>query len=105
VLASVTHISDKAKEVWNKLTGPISAGLNVALAHWGFTGPEISKFEIDKAIAGTLEEQIRFLVSIVPNFGFASAYTLVDNIDENPLTGGLQHRLRLFAHFCPIWGC
>jgi hypothetical protein len=88
VLASVTHISDKAKEVWNKLTGPISAGLNVALAHWGFKGPEISKFEIDKAIAGTLEEQIRFLVSIVPNFGFASAYILVDKIDENPLTGG-----------------
>lgn len=87
-LASVTHISDKAKEVWNKLTGPISAGLNVALAHWGFKGPEISKFEIDKAIAGTFEEQIRFLVSIVPNFGFASAYILVDKIDENPLTGG-----------------
>lgn len=87
-LASVTHISDKAKEVWNKLTGPISAGLNVALAHWGFKGPEISKFEIDKATAGTFEEQIRFLVSIVPNFGFSSAYVLVDKIDENPLTGG-----------------
>jgi hypothetical protein len=87
-LSSVTHISDKAKDVWNKLTGPISAGLNVAMGLWGFKAPEISKFEIDKAKAGSFEEQIKFLVSIVPNFGFASAYVLVDKIDENPLTGG-----------------
>ncbi len=87
-LSAVTHISDKAKEVWNTLTGPISAGLTVAMAHWGFKAPEISKFEADKAKAGTLEEQIRFLVKIVPVFGFASVYILVDKIDENPLTGG-----------------
>lgn len=86
-IASVTHISDKAKEVWNTLTGPISAGLGVVLAHFGFKAPEISKFETEKAKAGTLEEQIKFLVSIVPNFGYASAYVLVDKVDENPLTG------------------
>lgn len=87
-ISSVTHISDRAKEVWNKLTGPISAGLSVALAHWGFKAPEISKFEMDKAKAGTLDEQIRFLVSVVPRFGFGSAYVLVDKVDENPFTGG-----------------
>jgi len=92
-ISSVTHISDKAKEVWNSLTGPISAGLNVALAHFGFKAPEISKFEIDKATAGTLEEQIKFLVSVVPHFGLASAYVLVDKIDENPLTGGAASSL------------
>jgi hypothetical protein len=92
-ISSVTHISDRAKEVWNKLTGPISAGLNVALAHWGFKGPEISKFEVDKVKAGSLEEQIGFLVSIVPRFGFKSAYVLVDKIDENPLTGGAASSL------------
>jgi hypothetical protein len=87
-LSAVTHISDKAKEVWNNLTGPISAGLNVVMAHWGFKAPEISKFETDRAKAGTLEEQIKFLVKIVPVFDFSSAYILVDKIDENPLTGG-----------------
>jgi hypothetical protein len=87
-ILSVAHISDKAKEIWNKLTGPISAGLNVALAHWGFKAPEISRFETEKGKAGTLEEQIKFLVSIIPKFGFASAYILVDKVDENPLTGG-----------------
>jgi len=92
-LSAVTHISDKAKEVWNKLTGPISAGLTVALAHWGFKAPEISKFEADKAKAGTLEEQIGFLVKIVPVFGFSSAYVLVDKVDENPLTGGATSSL------------
>lgn len=87
-ISAVTHISDRAKEVWNTLTGPISAGLTVAMAHFGFKAPEISKFESDKAKAGTLQEQIEFLVKIVPSFGFASAYVLVDKIDENPLTGG-----------------
>ena len=92
-ISAVTHISDKAKEVWNKLTGPISAGLNVALAHWGFKAPEISKFEVDNGKAGTLEEQIKFLVRIIPIFGFCSAYVLVDKIDENPLTGGANSSL------------
>jgi hypothetical protein len=55
-ISAVTHISDKAKEVWNTLTGPISATLNVALAHFGFKAPEISKFDVDKGKAGTLEE-------------------------------------------------
>src|SRR6185312_7447128 len=86
-LSAVTHISDKAKEVWNKLTGPISAGVLITMAHFGFKAPEISKFETDRAHAGTLEEQLAFLVKIVPIFGFASAYVLVDKIDENPLTG------------------
>jgi hypothetical protein len=87
-IAAVTHISDKAKEVWNSLTGPVSAGLNLALAQWGFKAPEISKFEADKGKAGTLEEQIRFLVGVAPTFGKSSVYVLVDKIDENPLTGG-----------------
>ena len=55
-ISAVTHISDKAKEVWNTLTGQISATLNVALAHFGFKAPEISKFDVDKGKAGTLEE-------------------------------------------------
>lgn len=56
-ISAVTHISDKAKEVWNALTGPISAGLTVALAHWGFKAPEISKFEAEKASAGPLKSR------------------------------------------------
>jgi hypothetical protein len=87
-ISAVTHISDKAKEVWNKLTGPVSAGLNIALAHWGFKAPEISKFDDEKGKVGTLEEQIRFLAGIAPKFGKCSVYVLVDKVDENPLTGG-----------------
>jgi hypothetical protein len=92
-ISAVTHISDRAKEVWNKLTGPISAGLTAVLSHWGFKAPEISKFDNDNAKAGSLEEQIRFLVDIVPAFEFSSVYVLVDKIDENPLTGGASSSL------------
>jgi hypothetical protein len=92
-ISAVTHISDKAKSVWDSLTGPISAGLTLAMAHWGFKAPEVSKFEVDKAKAGTLQEQISFLIKIVPKFGFASAYVLVDKVDENPLTGGATSSL------------
>jgi hypothetical protein len=93
VLSAATNLSDKAKEMWNKFTGPITAAVSVVAAHWGFRSPEISKFESEKGSAGTLDEQIRFLVKIVPQFGFASAYVLVDKIDENPLTGGTASSL------------
>jgi hypothetical protein len=86
-ISSVTHLSDKAKEVWNKLTGTISAGLTVALAHFGFKGPELSKFELEKGQIGTLQEQIAFLTKIAPSFGYLSVYILIDKIDENALTG------------------
>ncbi len=92
-LSAVTNLSDRAKEVWNKLTGPISVGLKGVATFWGFKAPEISKFESDKAKAGSLEEQINFLIKIVPAFGFVSAYILVDKIDENPLTGGTASSL------------
>jgi len=57
-IAAVTHISDKAKEVWNVLTGPIQVALSAASVHFGFKAPEVSKFESQKGSAGTLEEQI-----------------------------------------------
>jgi len=86
-IAAVTHISDKAKEVWNVLTGPIQVALSAASVHFGFKAPEVSKFESQKGSAGTLEEQIGFLVKIAPVFDFKSTYILVDKVDENPITG------------------
>ncbi len=86
-IAAVTHISDKAKEVWNMLTGPIGVALSAVFAHFGFKAPEVSKFDSEKGNAGTLEEQISFLVKIAPVFGFKSTYILVDKVDENSITG------------------
>jgi hypothetical protein len=86
-IAGVTNLTDKAKDVWNMLTGPISAGIAVAAAHWGFKGPELRKFEEDKSKVGEFHEQIRFMSGLVPKFGFFSTYILVDKVDENVLTG------------------
>jgi hypothetical protein len=88
-IAAVTHISDKAKEVWNMLTGPIAVALSAVSAHFGFKAPEVSKFDSEKGNAGTLEEQISFLVKIAPVFGFKSTYILVDKVDENSITGAV----------------
>lgn len=86
-ISSVTNVSDKAKEAWNMLTAPLGAGLNLALAHFGFKAPELSKFSDSTAKLGSNSEQIVFLASIAPEFGFASTYVLIDKIDENVLTG------------------
>jgi hypothetical protein len=86
-ISSVKNLSDTAKDVWNTLTGPLSAGLTVALMKFGFKSPELSKFEAEKGMVGNLSEQIAFLARIATLFGFFSTYVLVDKIDENVLTG------------------
>jgi len=93
-IASVTHVSDKAKEVWNMLTGPFGIALSVVFTHFGFKPPDVSKFESEKGNAGTLDEQISFLVKIAPTFSFKSTYVLVDKVDENPLTGKASESLQ-----------
>lgn len=86
-IASVKNLSDKAKDVWNKLTGPVSAGLLALSIKFGFKAPEVAKFESEQGQAGSYHEQILFLNKIAPKFGFLSVYVLVDKIDETPLTG------------------
>lgn len=86
-ILSVKNLSDKAKEVWNTLTGPLSAGLNVLLLKFGFKAPELSKFEAENGMVGGYAEQISFLARVATSFGFFSSYILIDKVDENVLTG------------------
>lgn len=92
-IASVKNLSDKAVDVWNKMTGPVNAGISAIAAHFGFKGPEIKKFESEQGQVGTYLEQIAFLAKVAPKFGYLSLYILVDKIDETPLTGKAKSSL------------
>jgi hypothetical protein len=86
-IAAVKNLPDAAKEIWNKLTGPIAVVLNAALAHFGFKPAEISKFSDVEAKIGSFDEQIGLLAKLALNFGFSSTYVLIDKVDETTLTG------------------
>jgi hypothetical protein len=92
-VAAVQNLSDKAKETWNALTGPVGVAINAVLSHFGFKAIEMSKFEAVKGEIGDFTSQISFLASIAPSFGYLSTYILVDKIDENSLTGKASQSL------------
>jgi hypothetical protein len=92
-ISAVQNLTDKAKETWNKLTGPIGVGINVLLTHFGFKAAEISKFDTVTSEVGDFPSQIAFLAGMAYPFGYLSTYILVDKIDENSLTGKASHSL------------
>lgn len=92
-ISAVKNLSDRAKEIWNKVTGPVGLAVNVLLAHFGFKAVEVSKFDSAKGEIGDLSSQIGFLTRVARAFGFQSVYILVDKVDENPLTGKASQSL------------
>lgn len=92
-VSAVQNLPDKAKEIWNSLTGPIGVAINALLSHFGFKPVEMSKFDSVKADVGDLTAQIAFLAKLAHRFEFLSTYVLVDKIDENSLTGKASNSL------------
>ena len=86
-IQSVQNISDKAKEWWNRFTGPIGLVLNALLTRIGLGTAEVEKFTIAGGKLGQDIEQIELLGELAHKLGYACVYILVDKVDENSLTG------------------
>jgi len=85
-ISSVKNPSQKAKDAWNSVLGPVSVVLNALLVHIGFKPVELNKFETALAEIGDIKSQIVFIANLLPNLGYQSTYVLVDKVDENTLT-------------------
>ncbi|MCL6577534.1 hypothetical protein [Kyrpidia sp.] len=86
-VASVTNITDKAKEWWNRLLGPVSFGINILLNAIGIKGSEIRGFSLSAGNLGSYRDQLSILKSIAQKLGRPSIYILIDKVDETELTG------------------
>lgn len=86
-IRGVQNFSDKAKEWWNKFTGPIGIVLNALLTKIGLANAELDKFSSAGGKLGQATEQIELLGEMALTLGYRCIYILVDKIDENDLTG------------------
>ena len=86
-IQAVQNLSDKAKEWWNKFTGPIGVVINALLAKIGLGEAEVQKFSTSGGKLGQPIDQIKLLGELALKLGHRCVYVLVDKIDENSLTG------------------
>jgi hypothetical protein len=86
-IQSVQNLSDKAKEWWNKFTGPIAIVLNVVLTKIGLGSAEVEKFRTSGGKLGQRVDQIQLLGQLASKLGYKCTYVLIDKVDENSLTG------------------
>jgi hypothetical protein len=86
-ISAVQNVSDKAKEWWNKFTGPVGIVLNALLTKVGLGTADIQKFEAAGGRLGQLTDQIHLLGQMALTLGNKCVYVLVDKVDENALTG------------------
>ena len=96
-IQSVQSLSDKAKEWWNKFTGPIGFVLNALLIKIGLGKAELEKFSTAGGRLGRSIEQIEILGKLTRRVGYKCAYVLIDKIDENPLTGKASSSFRFIS--------
>jgi len=85
-IGAVKSLSDKAREWWNKFTGPIGLAVNALLHKLGIGSAEIKKFEQEGGLLGSYPEQFKILRDIVSKLGKHSIYILVDRVDELSIT-------------------
>ena len=86
-IQAVQNISDKAKEWWNKFTGPIGLVLNALLAKIGLGSAEVEQFSTAGGKLGQALDQIQLLGQLSSKLGYRCTYVLIDKVDENALTG------------------
>jgi hypothetical protein len=86
-IKAVKNLSDKARDWWNKFTGPVGLLLNAMLTKLGFGVAEVKKFEQEGGSLGAYHEQFRVLRDIAEKFGKRAIYILVDRVDELLMTG------------------
>jgi hypothetical protein len=98
-ISAIKNFPDKAKEIWNKFTGPIGFVLNALLEKVGLGSAEIKAFQNQDGRLGSLRDQLTILQGISAKLGFPSVYVLIDRIDENPLTGSVE---KSYAFISPL---
>jgi hypothetical protein len=86
-IAGVKNFGTKAKEVWNRFTGPIGIVLNALLTKIGLPTTEIDKFAAQGGSLGSLKDQLTVLADLARKLGYRCVYVLVDKVDETSLTG------------------
>lgn len=96
-IQSVQNLTDKAKEWWNKFTGPLGLILNAVLTKIGLGTTEIEKFSAAGGRLGQRVDQMQVLGSLAIKLGFRCIYILVDKVDENVLTGKASSSFRFIS--------
>ena len=96
-IQSVQNLTDKAKEWWNKFTGPIGLVVNAVLAKIGLHTTEIEKFKQQGGRLGQRIDQIEVLGRLSSKIGYRCVYVLVDKVDENVLTGKASNSYQFIA--------
>ena len=96
-IQSVQNLTDKAKEWWNKFTGPIGLVLNGLLTKIGLGTAEVEKFSVAGGKIGQLIDQISLLGQFATKLGYKCVYVLVDKVDENGLTGVASNSFQFIA--------
>lgn len=86
-IKSVQNFGDKAKEWWNKFTGPIGIVINGLLEQIGLSSTEITKFSQQGGTPGNIFQQLETLQTLAQKLDFMAIYILIDKIDETDLTG------------------
>lgn len=94
---SVKNLTDKAKEVWNRFTGPVAVVANGLLERLGFGTTEIRKFEDEDGKLGPLDDQIRILQEISSKLGYKCIYVLIDRVDETSITGSASNSYKFIS--------
>jgi len=96
-IRAVKNISEKAREWWNRLTGPVGLAINAVLHKLGIGAAEVKKFEQQSGRLGALAEQFRLLRDIAGKYGKDAVYVLVDRVDELAITGGASSSYEFIA--------
>lgn len=94
---SVKNLSDKTKETWNRLSGPLAFVANTLLEKLGLGSTEIKKFEDEDGELGPLDDQIRILQEISSKLGYKCIYVLIDRVDETSITGSAVNSYKFIS--------
>ena len=86
-IASVQNVGDKAKELWDKYTGPIGLVVNALLSKIGLGEAELKQFDEQTGKLGQTIDQIQVLGAMAERLGYKCVYVLIDKVDETALTG------------------
>lgn len=86
-IAAVQNVGDKAKELWDKYTGPIGLVINALLSKIGLGEAELKQFGEQGGKLGQPLDQIQVLGTMAERLGYRCVYVLVDKVDETALTG------------------
>src|SRR5205807_832174 len=68
-IEAIKSLPDKARDWWNKFTGPVGLAVNAVLNKMGIGAAEIKKFAHTRGILGSATEQLRLLRQMAAKLG------------------------------------